>query len=96
MYIQCLLTARDDPRAKGVGHALVLTCEQEALERGVGLLRLDCFDGTEAKGALVKVYEGMGFKKMGPKLAYNKDGWMGQVLGKRIGAKDLGGEHVCP
>ena len=90
MYIWFLITSRDDPKAKGVGRALVARCEQEAINKGVELLRLDCFDGDDAKGALVKVYEGMGFAKMGRRIDYG-EGWLGQVLGKRVKAK--GGEE---
>lgn len=90
LYIRFLIASRDDPRVKGVGRAFVAECELEAAEGGAEVIRVDCFDGEEAKGALVRVYEGMGFVKMGGRIAYNEEGWMGQVLGKRVGARDGG------
>lgn len=55
------------------------------MEKGVEFLRLDCFDGEEAKGGLVKVYEGMGFARVGGRIVYDEEGWVGQVMGKRVG-----------
>lgn len=82
LYLWFLIASRSDPRAKGVGKTLVEKCEQEARESGVGLLRVDCFDGDVANGALVRVYEGMRFRRLGSR--YNVKGWVGQVLGKRL------------
>lgn len=91
LYIHAILTSRTDPRAKGVGRALVVACEAAAIEKEVELLRLDCFDGEESKGGLVGVYEGMGFERVGERIVYDKEGWVGQVMGKRVGGREGSG-----
>lgn len=58
LYIRLLVTARKHIR-KGVGTALIDLARQQAADRGITLLRVDCWAGGD--GALIGYYERAGF-----------------------------------
>ncbi|KAI4269363.1 MAG: hypothetical protein L6R38_007493 [Xanthoria sp. 2 TBL-2021] len=84
-YIQLLLTSRSSPSTKGLGSAFVTEVDRIARERGIGLIRLDCYAGGEkGEEGLVRVYERMGFQKAGGLLNYYESGWLGQVMERKV------------
>ncbi|KAF2447559.1 hypothetical protein P171DRAFT_518648 [Karstenula rhodostoma CBS 690.94] len=79
LYINYLIT---DPKAgggRGLGGLLVEKAKALAKEKGVRLLRLDCYAGGDGK--LVRWYESQGFQKQE---AFEEKGWPGQVLSMRL------------
>ncbi|MFF3159123.1 GNAT family N-acetyltransferase [Streptomyces sp. NPDC057910] len=58
MYIRLLVTDRA-LAGKAIGQALVSDARTQALRRGIGLLRTDCYNGD---GALVHHYRKLGFR----------------------------------
>ncbi|PXX61104.1 L-amino acid N-acyltransferase YncA [Nocardia tenerifensis] len=76
LYVNLLLTSR---RHRGIGAALMRRAMAEAAERGIDLLRVDCFAGGD--GALVKVYESYGFS---PVQEITVGTWPGMVLAMRL------------
>lgn len=78
LYVQTLIGSRD-PRAKGTGRLLLAFAEQQAADRGLGLLRLDCYAG--GTGDLVRYYESVGFT---PTETFRVGEWPGQVLTRRV------------
>jgi len=56
VYVTVLLASR---RHRGVGSRLLDFAKQDARERGVGLLRVDCWAGGD--GSLIRYYESQGF-----------------------------------
>lgn len=85
LYIQFLVTSRTSTSVKGLGKAFVAEVEKVAREKGLGLIRLDCYAGKdEGEGPLVKAYENLGFRKAGDRLIYDESGWQGQVMEKRV------------
>ncbi|MFB7518056.1 GNAT family N-acetyltransferase [Streptomyces sp. NPDC056144] len=79
VYVRLLAT---DARfhGRGVGAALLAHAAEETRRRGVSLLRVDCFAGSE--GRLVAYYEGQGFTRTEPFVVGE---WPGQVLERRVG-----------
>jgi ribosomal protein S18 acetylase RimI-like enzyme len=65
VHITVLIRNRETPEisaiSKGIGRALVEEARKETQRRKVPCLRVDCYGGGE--GALVKVYESMGFTR---------------------------------
>ena len=78
LYVDLLLTSRRH-RGRGVGAALVERARAEAVERGLGLLRVDCYAGGDGK--LVRYYEGVGFT---PVQKFTVNEWPGQLLQMRL------------
>jgi GNAT superfamily N-acetyltransferase len=78
VYLRLLLTSR---RFAGhrVGSRLIEFALTEARERGVGLVRVDCWAGGD--GALKRYYESQGFK---PTEQFDVDGWPGQLFEQRL------------
>ncbi|WP_282202255.1 GNAT family N-acetyltransferase [Kitasatospora fiedleri] len=78
LFVRWLVT---DPahRGAGVGAALIADARRLARERGVGLLRVDCYAGGD--GRLVAQYERLGFTRTA---AFTEDRptgpWPGQLL----------------
>jgi GNAT superfamily N-acetyltransferase len=82
LYVQLLVTDRA-AKGSGVGAALLEHARELARQRGLRLLRVDCFAGGD--GALVRYYEQQGFTRteiftvpVGDRL------WPGQVLAQRL------------
>jgi GNAT superfamily N-acetyltransferase len=78
LYVNFLISSRRHA-GRGVGRILVERAKQEAAERGIDLLRVDCWAGEG--GNLVKVYEGYGFK---PVLEFSVGEWPGMLLAMRL------------
>ncbi|MGW6389521.1 N-acetyltransferase family protein [Streptomyces sp. NPDC055103] len=78
VYVRLLAT---DARfhGHGVGAALLAHAAEETRRRGVSLLRVDCFAGSE--GRLVAYYEGQGFTRTEP---FAVGEWQGQILERRV------------
>lgn len=79
VYVRLLVTDRRFA-GRGVGSALLEHAAEETLRRDVGLLRVDCFAGSE--GRLVAYYTGQGFT---PTETFTVGDWHGQVLARRVG-----------
>ena len=82
LYVNFLITSRKHA-GRGVGRALIERAKQEAAERGIDLLRVDCWAGED--GNLVRVYEGYGFKRVqafGVPLPEGE--WPGMLLAMRL------------
>ena len=83
LYVQLLVTRRRYA-GLGVGARLLDHARDLARERGIDLLRVDCFAGNDGK--LVAYYEGQGFERTESFTVDKPDGpWPGQVLGQRLG-----------
>ncbi|MEU6782073.1 GNAT family N-acetyltransferase [Nonomuraea angiospora] len=78
LYIQALVTDRRF-HGHGIGRALLDRAGTEAAERGVGLLRVDCYAGDD--GRLVAYYESCGFTRIAP---FTVGDWPGMLLQRRI------------
>ncbi|MET9673601.1 GNAT family N-acetyltransferase [Streptomyces sp. NPDC006482] len=78
VYVRLLAT---DARfhGHGVGAALLAHAVEETRRKGVSLLRVDCFAGSE--GRLVAYYEGQGFTRTEE---FTVGDWPGQVLEQRV------------
>ncbi len=81
LYVLLLITARAHA-GLGVGGLLLDFARQRARERGIGLLRVDCWRGGD--GNLVSYYESQGFT---PTAAFDYGGWPGQVLEQDLAAR---------
>jgi GNAT superfamily N-acetyltransferase len=82
LYIQLLVTDRS-LAGRGVGADLLDHARSLARDRGVSLLRVDCFAGGD--GALVRYYEKQGFTRSEPfSVTVNGSHWPGQVLFQRL------------
>ena len=55
-----------------------------ARDRGIDLLRVDCFAGGD--GSLVRYYESQGFRRMQP---FQVKGWPGMLLAQRVSSNAL-------
>ncbi|MDX3659340.1 GNAT family N-acetyltransferase [Streptomyces sp. ID05-26A] len=79
-YVLLLLTAR--PYAgTGVGAALLAHARDEARAAGIGLLRVDCYDGDDHR--LVAYYEKQGFLSVDTFTAHGGT-WPGRLLAQRV------------
>jgi GNAT superfamily N-acetyltransferase len=78
-YVSLLVTARAFAGA-GVGAALLAHARAEARAAGVGLLRVDCYDGDDHR--LVAYYEKQGFTSIATFTARNGT-WPGRLLALR-------------
>ncbi|MGB2569100.1 GNAT family N-acetyltransferase [Micromonospora citrea] len=83
LYVNLLVTDRAHA-GHGIGARLLTYAAQLARERGLGLLRVDCYGGDDR--ALVRFYEGCGFTATDP-FTVERPGrapWPGQVLQRRL------------
>jgi GNAT superfamily N-acetyltransferase len=64
---------------RGVGSALLAHAREETRRLGVGLLRVDCYAGSE--GRLVEYYRRNGFA---PVQTFTVGDWPGQLLAQRV------------
>lgn len=78
VYVTLLVTARSHA-GLGVGSALLAHAREETRRAGVGLLRVDCYAGSD--GALVDYYRRNGFEPTEP---FTVGSWPGQVLAQRV------------
>lgn len=78
VYVRLLLSSRRHAGMK-IGSQLLDKAVEVARERGVSLVRVDCFRGED--GELVGYYERNGFEKSGTFMVKE---WPGQVLSRRI------------
>ncbi|HEY2792699.1 MAG TPA: GNAT family N-acetyltransferase [Micromonosporaceae bacterium] len=74
LYLQGFVSDRDH-RGHGIGAALIEAARAEAVQRGIGLLRLDCWAGGDGK--LVRYYERAGFTRGE---TFTVGSWPGQLL----------------
>ncbi len=82
LYVNLLLASRRH-RGRGVGAALIDRAKQEAAERGIGLIRVDCWAGED--GSLVRVYEKYGFSRVQEfTVAVPAGDWPGMLLAMRL------------
>ena len=79
-YVVALVTSRA-PDAGGAGRVLLEHAVDDARERGVARVRVDCFAGNG--GRLVTFYESCGFTPDGEFTV--GDGWLGRVLVREVG-----------
>ncbi|MFD4636778.1 GNAT family N-acetyltransferase [Lentzea sp. NPDC058436] len=79
-YISLLVIARAFA-GRGVGAALLDHALAQARAAGVGLVRVDCYDGDDHR--LVAYYEKQGFTSIGTFTARNGT-WPGRLLGRRV------------
>jgi GNAT superfamily N-acetyltransferase len=73
LYIELLISSRAHA-GNGIGARLVRHARDLAIERGVDLLRVDCWAGAPT---LVAWYERQGFRRSG---TFDVRGWIGQVF----------------
>jgi GNAT superfamily N-acetyltransferase len=78
LYVESLVTDRS-LKGHGIGHALLDHARSLARERGLALLRLDCWAG--GGGALVRYYEREGFVVTEPFVVGD---WHGRILQQRV------------
>ena len=82
LYVNLLVTDRAYA-GLGIGARLLAHAELIARERRLGLLRVDCYAGSE--GALVRYYERQGFTATQPFTVDLPDRrWPGQLLERRL------------
>ena len=83
LYVNRLVTDRAHA-GLGVGARLLEYAAELARERGLGLLRVDCYGGDDR--ALVRFYESCGFTATDPFTVERpgRDPWPGQVLARRL------------
>jgi GNAT superfamily N-acetyltransferase len=83
LYLRLLVTDRS-LSGSGIGAALVDDAVAETRRRGISLLRVDCYAGSD--GRLVRQYEALGFTRAQPFTVPQTDGapWPGQVLERRV------------
>ena len=81
--VNLLITDRAQAAA-GIGGQLLAHAATLARERGLGLLRVDCYAGGD--GALVRWYERQGFTAIDPFTVERpgREPWPGQVLVRRL------------
>ncbi|WP_422733705.1 GNAT family N-acetyltransferase [Micromonospora sp. WMMD558] len=84
LYVNLLVTDRAHA-GHGIGGRLLAHAADLARERGVDLLRVDCYAGSD--GALVRWYERQGFTRTEPFTVKRpgREPWPGQVLARRLG-----------
>lgn len=83
LYINFLITSRKHA-GRGLGRVLIERAKQEAAERGIDLLRVDCWAGED--GSLVKAYEGYGFQRVREFTVPRpgREDWPGMLLALRL------------
>jgi GNAT superfamily N-acetyltransferase len=79
LYIGLLVISREYA-GRRVGARLIRLALEEASQRGISLVRLDCWAG--GNGDLVRYYQRQGFK---PTEQFDLDGWIGQVFEQWVG-----------
>ena len=84
LYIELLISSRRHA-GNGIGARLARLADEIAVERGVEVLRVDCWAGAPT---LVGFYEAQGFTRSG---VFDVRGWKGQVFEKAPGAS-----WICP
>jgi GNAT superfamily N-acetyltransferase len=78
LYVNLLITSRAHG-GRGLGAALIERAKQEAAERGIDLIRVDCWAG--GGGDLVRVYEKYGFSRVEE---FSVGEWPGMLLAMRL------------
>lgn len=78
-YVRLLIVKRGQ-QYKGIGRQLLAFADQQAKEKGIHHLRLDCYAG--GNGNLVKFYQSCGYQST---LSFDDEGWSGQVLERNLG-----------
>ena len=82
LFLHLLVTSRQHVGA-GIGQALVEQARAVAAERGIDLIRVDCYGGDDRK--LVAAYERLGFIQTEPfSVSLPDRDWPGQVLAMRL------------
>jgi GNAT superfamily N-acetyltransferase len=83
LYLRQLTTDRT-AIGSGIGAALIADARELAVERGLGLLRVDCYAGDDRK--LVQQYRRLGFTETVAFTQTTPDGapWPGQILEMRL------------
>lgn len=78
LYVRLLIS---DPAHRGsnIGGALLDRAKRVARDRGINLMRVDCFAGAD--GRLVRYYESQGFERVAP---FEVEGWPGMLLAQRL------------
>jgi len=84
LYVNFLISSRRHS-GRGVGRALIERAKQEAAERGIDLIRVDCWAGED--GNLIKVYESYGFRRV---QEFSVGEWPGMLLAMRLSELDEG------
>jgi ribosomal protein S18 acetylase RimI-like enzyme len=79
LYINLLISSRRHA-GNGIGSALVRHAVNEARERNVDQVRVDCWAGAPT---LVSWYRDQGFEPTG---TFDVDGWPGQIFAMPLGA----------
>ncbi|MEO3816146.1 GNAT family N-acetyltransferase [Plantactinospora sp. B24E8] len=83
LYVNLLVTDRAYA-GRRIGARLLAYAERLARERGLDLLRVDCYAGGD--GALIRYYESQGFTATAPFTVQLTDRrWPGQLLERRLG-----------
>jgi GNAT superfamily N-acetyltransferase len=83
LYVNFLITSRRRS-GEGLGALLIDRARAEATERGIDLIRVDCWAGED--GSLVRVYERYGFTRVEPFLVGE---WPGMLLAMRLSPDPL-------
>jgi GNAT superfamily N-acetyltransferase len=83
LYVLALVSSKEHPAGRGAGRLLLDHARAEALKRGLGLLRVDCWAGGD--GALIRYYQSAGFT---PTERFMVGDWQGQLLEQRVSALD--------
>ncbi|MCK2215490.1 GNAT family N-acetyltransferase [Actinomadura sp. ATCC 31491] len=78
LYVQALVTGRRHA-GHDVGRTLLAFAADQARERGLHLLRVDCYAGGD--GRLVAYYESCGFTRQAP---FTVGEWPGMLLHRRL------------
>ncbi|MEE6259130.1 GNAT family N-acetyltransferase [Plantactinospora sonchi] len=82
LYVNLLVTHRAHA-GRRIGAGLLAYAERLARERGLDLLRVDCYAGGD--GALIRYYESQGFTRTAPFTVQLPDRrWPGQLLERRL------------
>lgn len=78
LYVHFLVASRDYA-GRGIGRHLLDFAFDQARQRDISLVRVDCWAGGD--GALVRYYESCGFTRTS---AFLRGEWQGQVLEQRL------------
>ncbi|MEU5938122.1 GNAT family N-acetyltransferase [Micromonospora sp. NPDC047548] len=83
LYVNLLVTDRTYA-GRGIGARLLAHAAELARQRGLDLLRVDCYAGADR--ALVRFYESCGFTATDPFTVQRpgREPWPGQVLARRL------------